>query len=400
MRALLIVLDSVGVGHAPDAASYHDRGADTLGHIFAHNPKLKLPTLFSLGLGEILAGHVRENHHENSDAKFSASYGRMREKSIGKDTTTGHWEIAGVVLEEGFTVFEKFPAQLVGAIGHEAKTSFLGNCAASGTAIMEELGREHCKTGQPILYTSADSVMQIAAHEDVVPVKRLYEICRIARRHCNPYRIGRVIARPFTGEPGNFARTSRRHDYSMTPPRTILNAISEAGLVVEGVGKIGDIFARSGITRSHPTASNEDGLSVIERLWQTMHDGLVFANLVDFDTNYGHRRDAKGYAEALADFDEWLGGFLPQIEKDDLLIITADHGNDPTFRGSDHTREEVPVLVKFDGRVEPLGTRETFADVAATLARYFHLKEKWPHGEAMLDFTPRQSRHFKPKHHA
>src|SRR5438067_3297265 len=229
MRALLIVLDSVGVGNAPDAAKYGDRGADTLGHIFAHKADLELPVLFSLGLGEILAGHVHEG--DASGKKFGASYGRMREKSAGKDTTTGHWEIAGAVLAEPFAVFEKFPPRLIEAIEQEAKTEFIGNYARSGTEILEELGAEHCKTGKPIVYTSADSVLQIAAHEDVMPTNRLYEICRIARRHCNAYRIGRVIARPFTGRPGKFSRTPRRHDYSMVPPRTVLNAISEAGFV-------------------------------------------------------------------------------------------------------------------------------------------------------------------------
>src|SRR5581483_6794707 len=234
MRALLIVLDSVGVGNAPDAANYGDAGADTLGHIFAHKTDLSLPTLFSLGLGEILAGRV----HDGASKRYGASYGRMRERSAGKDTTTGHWEIAGVILDEPFTVYEKFPARLVEAIETEAKVEFIGNYAQSGTVILDQLGAEHCKTGRPILYTSADSVLQIAAHEDVVPLKRLYEICRIARRICNPYRIGRVIARPFTGKRGKFVRTAGRHDYSMVPPRTVLNAISEAGFVVEGVGKI------------------------------------------------------------------------------------------------------------------------------------------------------------------
>lgn len=397
MRALLIVLDSLGIGNAPDAAKYGDHGADTLGHIFIHKPDFALPTLFSLGLGEVLSGQMREDHVEAKNLR--ASYGRMRELSAGKDTTTGHWELAGAVLDEPFATFEKFPPRLVEAIQREARTEFLGNYAQSGTAILAELGAHHCATGKPILYTSADSVMQIAAHEAVMPPKRLYEICRVARRHCNPHRIARVIARPFTGEPGNYQRTARRHDYSIVPPRTVLNAISEAGLVVEGVGKIGDIFARSGITHSHPTASNEEGMKAIERLWHSMHDGLVFANLVDFDQLYGHRRDVAGYARALAAFDSWLGGFLPQVENDDLLIITADHGNDPTFRGTDHTREEVPVLVKSDNRFGPLGVRHSFADVAATLARFFHLRERWPAGESFFQFTPSESRHFKPRHH-
>lgn len=398
MRALLIVLDSVGVGSAPDAAKYGDRGADTLGHIFIHSPALALPALFSLGLGEVLAGNVHANGGgAEPNTGLRASYGRMRERSAGKDTTTGHWELAGAALSEPFATFEKFPARLVESIEQEAKVEFIGNYAQSGTTILEELGAEHCKTGKPILYTSADSVMQIAAHENVVPLKRLYEICRIARRLCNPHRIGRVIARPFSGEPGNFQRTSKRHDYSIVPPRTVLNAISEAGIVVEGVGKIGDIFARSGIRHSHPTRSNEEGMREIERLWETMDDGLIFANLVDFDSLFGHRRDVRGYADALAAFDAWLGDFLPLVEDDDLLIITADHGNDPAFRGTDHTREEVPLLVKSGAHSGPLGVRESFADVAATLALFFRLKAPWPVGEPLFHFTPGRPARFKPR---
>lgn len=390
MRALLIVLDSVGVGGAPDAEQYGDRGADTLGHIFLHRSELSLPALFSLGLGEVLAGNL----HDAPAQKIGASYGRMRERSAGKDTTTGHWEIAGVILNEPFTTFEKFPLHLVEAIERQAKVEFIGNYAQSGTAILSELGDAHVKTGKPILYTSADSVMQIAAHEDVIPLKRQYEICRIARRHCNAYRIGRVIARPFIGKKGKFVRSAARHDYSMVPPRTILNAISEAGIAVEGVGKIADIFARSGVTHSHGTKSNADGMRMIEKLWHATHDGLVFVNLVDFDTLFGHRRDLHGYTQALTEFDAWLGGFLTQIESDDLLIITADHGNDPTFRGTDHTREEVPLLVKYDSRNGPLGVRETFADVAATLAAFFHLKEKWPAGHSFFRFDRHRSSRF------
>lgn len=380
MRALLLVLDSVGVGNAPDAAIYGDRGADTLGHIFANTPDLELPTLFSLGLGHILSGNVSEPAAQ----KPLASYGRMRERSIGKDTTTGHWEIAGVLLEEPFATYEKFPPRLIEAIQRETGVEFIGNYAQSGTTILDELGAEHVRTGKPILYTSADSVMQIAAHEEIVPLRKLFDVCRIARRHCNAYRIGRVIARPFTGEPATWTRTANRHDYSMVPPRTVLNAISEAGFVVEGVGKIGDIFAHSGITHSHPAASNTDGMAEIDRLFHATPDGLIFANLVDFDTLHGHRRDIAGYAAALKTFDTWLAEFIAGIERDDLIIITADHGNDPAFHGTDHTREEVPLLVKFDGKIEPLGVRDTFADVAATLAAYFHLKEKWPLGTSCL----------------
>ena len=380
MRALLLVLDSVGCGNAPDAAAYGDEGANTLGHIFAAQPDLELPALFSLGLWKILTADVFDPRSQHT----IASYGRMRERSVGKDTTTGHWELAGVILDEPFRTFTKFPDELVAAIEQEAKIQFLGNLARSGTAILDELGAEHLRTGKPILYTSADSVLQIAAHEEVIPLPRLYEICRIARRHANALRIGRVIGRPFLGHPGAFRRSQGRHDYSMVPPPTVLNAIAETGHPVIGVGKVSDIFAGSGITSSHPTSSNAEGMKLIAKLWHDLVDGLVFANLVDFDMIFGHRRDLPGYAQALVEFDGWLGKFLEHIEEDDLVIITADHGNDPTFRGTDHTREEVPLIVLHRDLPVPLGTRKTFADVAATLAAYFHLKNGWPVGESLL----------------
>jgi phosphopentomutase len=364
MRALLLVLDSVGCGGAPDAADYGDEGADTLGHIYKETPGFSLPNLEALGLARIL-GHA--------DAPTpQAGWGRMRERSVGKDTTTGHWEIAGAVLDRPFTVFEKFPDELVRAIEREAGVEFIGNYPRSGTVILDELGPEHLRTGRPILYTSADSVLQIAAHESIIPLPRLYEICKIARRHCDAERIGRVIARPFTGEPGAFARTPGRHDYAMLPPRTVLNAIADSGRTVHGIGKISDIFAGSGITASTPTTSNAEGMSAIAQLWPAL-DGLLFANLVDFDMLFGHRRNVRGYAMALLAFDRWLPTFLEMLGGDDLVIITADHGNDPTWPGTDHTREEVPLLVIHGGKAEALGTRATFADVAATLADYFGL---------------------------
>ncbi|HEY5037174.1 MAG TPA: phosphopentomutase [Chthoniobacterales bacterium] len=373
MRALLLVLDSVGIGDAPDAAKYGDLGANTLGHIREQIPDLELPNLDSLGW---------RNLRGEKTATARASFGRMTEKSAGKDTTTGHWEIAGVILEEPFATFERFPDGLVRQIEHAADVEFIGNCARSGTAILEELGAEHLRTGRPILYTSADSVLQIAAHEEVVPVERLYEICRHAREVANAYRIGRVIARPFLGAPGNFQRTARRHDFSLVPPRTVLDAISEAGLPVVGVGKISDIFAGRGITHSFPTVSNADGMQRIAELWDAERRGLIFANLVDFDMLYGHRRDVTGYARALREFDAWLGGFLPRSLPNDLVIVTADHGNDPTWRGSDHTREQVPLLLLHEKAARDLGRRETFADIAATLAEFFRLPERWPIGKA------------------
>lgn len=401
MRALLIVLDSVGIGNAPDAAKYGDEGANTLGHILESVPSLELPNLFRLGLGEIISvpgraalpgadkslnidGSTESRRTVTGAGPYLASYGRMQERSPGKDTTTGHWEMAGVILDEAFAVFEKFPDELVRAIEREARVEFIGNYARSGTTILQELGAEHIRTGHLILYTSADSVLQIAAHEDVLPVRKLYEICEVARRYADQYRIGRVIARPFDGPVGNFQRTTQRHDFSMKPPRTVLNAIAEANFPVIGVGKIGDIFAGEGITASHPTESNLEGMAKIDNLWLGTKRGLIFINLVDFDMLYGHRRDAKGYAGVLSEFDGWLGLFIDKISADDLVIITADHGNDPTFRGTDHTREEVPLLVIYSRESREIGTRSTFADVAASLAEFFQLSQPWPTGCSFL----------------
>ena len=375
MRALLLVLDSVGIGAAPDAAEYGDAGANTLGHILEKTPDLALPNLWSLGLAALL---------DATTENLRASFGRMRERSAGKDTTTGHWEIAGAILEKPFATFDRFPDELVREIERDAGLSFLGNYARSGTEILFELGEEHLQTGNPILYTSADSVLQIAAHEEIVPLDRLYEICRIARRAADRFRIGRVIARPFVGASGNFRRTTHRHDFSMLPPRTILDALSESDIAVIGIGKISDIFAGRGIAQSFPTTSNRAGMRKIDELWQTKVDGLLFANLVDFDMHFGHRRDVAGYAGALRELDGWLGIFLESVLPNDLVIITADHGNDPTFRGTDHTREEVPLLVLHREESRDLGTHETFADVAATLAEFFSLPTAWPVGASFL----------------
>ncbi len=371
-RALLLILDSVGCGAAPDAVQYGDVGADTLGHIYENTPGFSLPVLESLGLGAIL---------ERTDSA-RASWGKMRERSAGKDTTTGHWEIAGAELSEAFCTFEKFPASLVAAIEAEAGVEFIGNFPASGTAVLDQLGPEHLRTGKPILYTSADSVLQIASHEEIVPLEKLYALCKIARRHCDPLRIGRVIARPFVGKPGAFQRTAGRHDYAMIPPPTVLTALRDSGHTVHGVGKISDIFAGEGITASTPTANNAEGMTAIEQLWPVL-DGLMFANLVDFDMLFGHRRDVAGYANCLREFDAWLATFLPKVNAEDLVIITADHGNDPTHRGTDHTREEVPLIVLHRGKSQQLGTRETFADVAATLADFFQLSN-WPRTNSFL----------------
>jgi len=374
MRGLVIVLDSVGAGGAPDAAQYGDEGADTLGHLL-QQAGLHLPVLWSLGLGRTMGVEV--------DGIPQARHGRMRERSTGKDSTTGHWEIAGVVLDQPFALFGRFPDALVQAIERETGLRFIGNIPASGTQIIADLGEVHLRTGCPILYTSADSVLQIAAHEEVIPVERLYTICEVARRHADAWHIGRVIARPFIGAPGAFTRTARRHDFSMRPPPTVLNAINDAGLPVRAIGKIADLFAGQGITETHPTESNADGMRITEAVWRDTESGLVFTNLVDFDTLYGHRRDPQGYARALREFDDWLGGFLPACKAEDLVIITADHGNDPTFRGTDHTREEVPLLVLHKSRRDALGTRESFADIATTLAEFFGLPP-WPTGASFL----------------
>ncbi|HEY2138682.1 MAG TPA: phosphopentomutase, partial [Chthoniobacterales bacterium] len=380
MRALLLVLDSVGIGGAPDAARYGDEGANTLGHILEQLPDLALPNLESLGLAELAPGYRSYRSHTT----YKASYGKMEERSAGKDTTTGHWELAGVILDEPFATFHRFPDDLVNAIERDAGVEFIGNYPQSGTTILSELGVEHIQTGKPILYTSADSVLQIAAHENVIAPERLYDICRIAREHADPFRIGRVIARPFTGPAESFARTSRRHDFSMVPPPTILNAISEHGQAVIGIGKISDIFAGQGITESIPTADNGEGMERIAEKWEALEEGLVFANLVDFDMLCGHRRDVAGYARLLAEFDEWLGEFIPKIQPQDLVVITGDHGNDPTHPGTDHTREQVPLFVLHNNEVRDLGVRKTFADVAATLGNYFEVAPAWPVGESVL----------------
>jgi len=380
VRALLLVLDSVGIGHAPDADDYGDAGANTLGHILEQTPELRLPNLDSLGLRELAPAYKSHVSHTT----YKSSFGKMQERSAGKDTTTGHWEIAGVILDEPFAVYERFPDDLVHAIERDARVQFIGNYARSGTVILEELGGEHVRTGKPILYTSADSVLQIAAHEEVIRIDRLYEICEVARQHADRFRIGRVIARPFAGPEGSFARTSRRHDFSMEPPRTILNAIGEENFPAIGVGKISDIFAGQGVTDSFPTNDNADGMKRIEEIWKTLETGLVFCNLVDFDMHHGHRRDVAGYARALEEFDRWLGTFIPKVLPADLVIVTADHGNDPTHRGTDHTREQVPLFVLHNGAAKDLGTRETFADVAATLSDHFALAERWAIGTSFL----------------
>jgi phosphopentomutase len=375
MKALVIVLDSVGCGHAPDAAVYGDAGADTLGHLFERIEGLALPNLASIGLYEVLRKHNPDFPLASPPLHPAAWHASLTEKSAGKDTTTGHWELMGATLRKPFATFEQFPQDLVREIEQRGEVRFIGNVAASGTEILSALGEEHVRTGRPILYTSADSVLQIAAHEDrsIFGVDRLQELCRLARQILDErgIPIGRVIARPFIGETSaTFQRTSNRHDYSLQPPVTCLNRLQGLGVETIGIGKISDIFADSGITSSHPTISNADGMATIYRLWSATSTTprFLFANLVDFDSLYGHRRNPEGYAKALVEFDQWLGTFLQKIGPNDLVIITADHGNDPYHRGTDHTREQVPVLAL--NPKQPELDADTFDKVAKLVERH------------------------------
>ncbi|SEN20907.1 phosphopentomutase [Lihuaxuella thermophila] len=375
-RVTLIVLDSVGIGALPDAEEYGDAGAHTLGHIADHQNGLHLPHLERLGLGNIEP--VKGVQPVRSPGAF---YGKMSEISKGKDTTTGHWEFMGIYTDKPFKTYpEGFPQELIRAFEEKTGRKVIGNKPASGTEIIAELGEEHMKTGSLIVYTSADSVFQIAAHEEIVPLDELYRICEIARELTldEKYSVVRVIARPFVGEPGNFTRTANRRDYSVKPPaRTVLNHLQDAGLDVIGIGKISDIYAGVGITRSIHTKSNMDGVDQLLNVLAEPFHGLAFINLVDFDAKYGHRRDPVGYARALEEFDARVPEILEALDDKDLLIITADHGNDPTHHGTDHTREYTPLLVYGKGLAREgkwLGLRETFADVGATIADNFNVQ--------------------------
>jgi len=385
-RALLIVLDSVGVGHAPDADDFTDEGANTLGHIYESQKAsgFSLPFLESLGLDLIMRGAAGEDISADFDArKPPASIGWMKEASLGKDTTTGHWEMAGCITEVPFSLYDMFPQSVIEPIEEICNVRFIGNYPQSGTMILEELGEEHYRTGNPILYTSADSVMQIAAHEEIIPVDLLYEMCEVAREFADKLGVARVIARPFVGKIGSFERTSNRKDFSMVPPYNVLNKLNDAGKPVVGIGKISDIFAGKGISGSNPTTTNTAGMHAIEEQWSQMEDGLVFANLVDFDTKFGHCRDPAGYAQCLDEFDQWFAKFVETIGPDDLVLVTADHGNDPTWRGTDHTREMVPLIAFAPGEPELLGERSTFADIASTLTTHFGF-DPWPTGTPFL----------------
>lgn len=367
-RALVVVLDSVGCGGAPDAAAYSDDCADTLGHLYEGIPTLHLPNLDSLGLAALLGRPVIERIRSDSSAF------RLTEHSSGKDTTTGHWELMGCLTTEPFLTYEAFPDDFVAALADEVGTGFLGNKPACGIAILDELGAEHMRTGDPILYTSADSVLQLAAHEETFGIERLWKLCRTARRLLDErgMRVGRVIARPFLGDViSGFRRTQNRHDFSLTPSETALDRLKKSGVKVIGIGKISDIFADKGVTESHPTKDNREGMEQIDKLWSapSCGDCFLFANLVDFDSLYGHRRDPDGYASCLMEFDAWLGCFLKEIGEQDLVIITADHGNDPYHRGNDHTREQVPCFVISGGEFEP-GEMVVFSDVARVVESF------------------------------
>ncbi len=368
-RVVLIVIDSVGIGAMPDAAEWGDAGSNTVGNMARARGGLPLPNLGRLGLG-----NLTEIEGTPPVADPAGAFGRMAIASHGKDTMTGHWEMVGIRPEAPFRTYpDGFPEDLIAEFCRRAGVEgVLGNKVASGTEIIKELGEEHLRTGWPIVYTSADSVFQVAAHEERFGLERLYEVCQVARELLRPpHRVGRVIARPFVGtDPTNFTRTANRHDYALEPPRMVLDEIKEAGLAVLAVGKISDIFSGHGITRSLPTKSNADGIDKIHECIDQQEPGLIFANLVDFDMLYGHRRNVEGYARALIEFDDALPGIMDKLGPEDVLVVTADHGNDPTHPGTDHTREYVPVLV-WGQAIRPgvnVGTRASLADLGATVA--------------------------------
>lgn len=369
-RVFLIVLDSFGIGELPDASEYGDKGSNTLKSCFLQKD-FYVPTMKRLGLFNIDGVDFGEKT-ENP----AAAYGRLKEASKGKDTTTGHWEICGIISEKAMPTYpDGFPQEILDEFSLLTGRGILCNKPYSGTKVIADYGEEHLRTGALIVYTSADSVFQIAAHESIVPPEQLYEYCKIARRLlCGDHAVGRVIARPFEGELP-FKRTARRHDFSLEPPKkTLLNCLSESGLDVISVGKIYDIFAGKGITESHPTKSNADGMKQTSDLLKRDFHGLCFVNLVDFDMIYGHRNDAVGYAKALTEFDGWLSDFLKNINDDDVVMITADHGCDPLTESTDHSREYIPLLI-YGKTIKPinLGTRETYADIGKTVGELFGL---------------------------
>jgi phosphopentomutase len=375
-RAIVIVMDSVGIGELPDASTYGDEGSNTLGNI-AKQVALNVPTLRALGLDRLVSDWCQTRVRHVSDTSLTlGAFGRMAEASPGKDSVTGHWELMGIVLDRPFPVFPNgFSREILDEFSRQTGRGVLGNKAASGTQIIDELGPEHMRTGSLIVYTSADSVFQIAAHEQIVPISELYRACAIAYTLVGEgLGVGRVIARPFVGTPGQFRRTANRHDYALPPSgETLLDRLKAASLPVVAIGKIEDLFAGRGVTRAFHAASDDEGMDHVEHQMMEVDRGFIFTNLVDFDTQYGHRNDVDGYARNLERFDARLATLLPRLRDDDLLIVTADHGNDPTTPTTDHSREYVPLLVTgthVRAGVD-LGTRRTFADVGQTLAEVF-----------------------------
>ncbi len=378
-RFIVIVLDSVGIGEAPDAAVFGDVGSHTLGNIARAVGGLKMPHMEAMGLANIatLEGLAPQ-------LKPGAAYGKMAEVSAGKDTSTGHWELMGIHLTQAFPLYPHgFPPEVMDRYEAATGRGWLANYPASGTVIIDELGEEHMRTGKTIVYTSGDSVFQIAAHEEIIPIDELYKICGLAREILRgEHEVSRIIARPFVGSPGNFERTANRHDFSVKPPEpTVLDSLNEAGLMVHAVGKINDIFDGEGINSTVHTQDNMEG---VDKTIAAMHDrrerGLIFTNLVDFDAKFGHRNNPTGYANALVEFDQRLPEIMAALAEDDVLVLTADHGNDPTYPGTDHTREYVPVLISgtpVQAGVN-IGVRSTFADLAATIADTLGVKP--PHG--------------------
>lgn len=374
-RILWIVLDSVGCGNAPDASSYGDEGSNTLLHVYQEK-KPNLDNLATIGLFKILDIDYKKK------INLYGAYGSAIEASAGKDTTTGHWEMAGLLINKPFPTFPNgFPDEVMSEFDEITGTSHLGNCVASGTEIIERLGDEHVRTGYPIVYTSADSVFQIACDEEIYPIERLYDICRQTRNMLTgDYAVGRVIARPFIKVDGKYVRTKNRQDFSLDPlSDTILDILDRNGVPTYGVGKIEDIFNHRGLTYSDHAHGNTECLKATDKALSKLKKGLIFTNLVDFDMVYGHRRDVKGYSKALEEFDIELGNIMKNANDDDLIIITADHGCDPTYKGTDHTREQVPVLVwhkKIKGPIN-LGVRKSYRDMAATIAENFKVKERF-----------------------
>ncbi|NLY81416.1 MAG: phosphopentomutase [Clostridiales bacterium] len=375
MKVTIIVLDSLGIGELPDAEKFGDKGADTLGHITENYKIMDIPNMQKLGFGNVDGAANGEYIVENP----IGGYGKLAEVSQGKDTITGHWEMAGIVTEIPFKTYpEGFPKKFMDKFEKAIGVKTIGNYPASGTEIIEDLGPEHEKTGKPIVYTSADSVLQIAAHTDVIPLKRLYEMCSIAREMLvGEFACGRVIARPYITENGKRVRTSDRHDYAVNPPKdTVLDDIKNSGKIVYGVGKISDIFNGTGISESVHTVSNMDGVDKTIEAMEMDFQGLIFTNLVDFDAKYGHRRDPEGYGKAIEEFDKRLPQIIEAMGDNDVLMLTADHGNDPTARGTDHTREYVPIVVYSKKMKESvnLGTRKSFADIGATVSDLLGIK--------------------------